>query len=68
MRYIIFIVSISILDLFSKYVIKNKVPVNTKIEILKDKLYIWHIKNKGTEVHLYLQSLYHKKSLFKTFF
>lgn len=48
MRYIIFIVSISILDLFSKYVIKNKVPVNTKIEILKDKLYIWHIKNKGT--------------------
>ena len=47
MGYIIIILIIALSEVIAKYMINKKVPLNKKIEILKDKFYIWHIKNKG---------------------
>ena len=47
MGYIIIILIIDLYEVIAKYMINKKVPLNKKIEILKDKFYIWHIKNKG---------------------
>ncbi len=47
MTYIAFIVLIIFLDLFSKKIVNKKVRVGNKIEVIKNKFYITHIKNEG---------------------
>lgn len=47
MVYFLIIISIILLDFFVKKLIIQKIPLHTKIEIVKNRFYIWHIKNKG---------------------
>ncbi len=47
MNYLKLIGSIAFFDLLSKEFVKKKFPLNKKIEVIKNKFYIWHIKNKG---------------------
>ena len=47
MNYLKIISGIAFFDLLSKEFVKRKFPSNNKIEIIKNKFYIWHIKNKG---------------------
>ena len=46
MRYFLLSVFTAVLDLTSKEVVKNKMPVGQKKQISK-KVFLWHIKNKG---------------------
>ena len=46
MRYFLLSVFTAVLDLTSKEVVKNKMPVGQKKQISK-KVILWHIKNKG---------------------
>ena len=45
--YFITAIGIIFLDIWTKYMICQKVKEGRKIEIVKKRLYFWHIKNKG---------------------
>ncbi len=45
--YIFFILFLIILDLGSKKYVSKKYKLNEKINVYKDKIYIYHIKNEG---------------------
>lgn len=47
MVYFFTVIFIIILDLLSKKIVKRNFPIFYKKEIVRNKLYIWHIKNKG---------------------
>lgn len=47
MFYFFIILSIICIDFFVKKWVINKIPLHTKIEIVKNRFYLWHIKNKG---------------------
>ena len=45
--YFITAIGIIFLDIWTKYMICQKVKEGRKIEIVKKRLFLWHIKNKG---------------------
>lgn len=45
--YFIIVIGIVFLDIWTKYMICQKVKKGQKIEIVKKRLFLWHIKNKG---------------------
>lgn len=47
MLYFFIIFSIIFIDFFMKKWVIHKIPIHTKIEIVKNRIYLWHIKNKG---------------------
>ena len=47
MEYLILLIVIILIDFFTKEKVKQKIPIGEKKEIVKDKFYIWHIKNYG---------------------
>lgn len=47
MVYIIIIFIIIVIDYITKFKINEKMNIGEKKEIVEDKFYIWHIKNKG---------------------
>ncbi len=47
MNYVVFISLIIFLDLYTKKIINEKVPLRHRIEVVKNKFYIMHIKNEG---------------------
>ena len=64
MRYFLLSVFTAVLDLTSKEVVKNKMPVGQKKQISK-KVFLWHIKNKGLAfgaVGAHLFSLIHRNA------
>ena len=47
MEYLILLIFIILIDFFTKEKVKQEIPIGEKKEIVKDKFYIWHIKNYG---------------------
>ncbi len=47
MAYALIVLSIICSDLFTKMLISDKLYIEEKKEIIKDKVYFWHKKNKG---------------------
>ena len=47
MIYFFIVIILVLLDLYSKEYIKNRYKINEKVNLYKDKLYIYHTKNEG---------------------
>lgn len=47
MIYLLLLKGIILCDVFTKHFVRKKLPEGEKVEIVKDKFYFWHIKNKG---------------------